>query len=93
LRAKIRGAVGKSNVQEKRMLKAKTGKLLAGVAAVTIVAFGVAYAQQGPGGKSSYMKVEINKPFSAIDVTNAEASRAGSTVSSPISPPRRSVEW
>ena len=36
------------------------GKLLTGVAAATVVAFGVAYAQQGPRGKSSYMQVEIN---------------------------------
>ena len=36
------------------------GKLLTGVAAATVVAFGFAYAQQGPRGKSSYMQVEIN---------------------------------
>src|SRR5271156_1795209 len=42
------------------------GKLLTGVAAATVVAFGFAYAQQGPRGKSSYMEVEINEPFSAI---------------------------
>src|SRR5580692_6163861 len=48
------------------MLRAKVLKLLTGAAAVTVVAFGVAYAQQGPRGKSSYMEVEINEPFSAI---------------------------
>src|SRR5258707_178610 len=42
------------------------GKLLTGVAAATVVAFGFAYAQQGPRGKSRYMEVEINGPFSAI---------------------------
>src|SRR5713101_9433693 len=47
------------------MILAKTRKLLAGVAAAT-VAFGFAYAQQGPRGKSSYMQVEITEPFSAI---------------------------
>ncbi len=47
------------------MILAKTRKLLAGVAAAT-VAFGFAYAQQGPRGKSSYMPVEITEPFSAI---------------------------
>jgi cytochrome c peroxidase len=30
------------------------------------MAFGVAYGQQGPRGKSSYMEVEINEPFAAI---------------------------
>src|SRR6202034_4213035 len=48
------------------MLRAKVLKLLTGAAAVTVVAFGVASAQQGPRGKSSYMEVEINEPFSAI---------------------------
>src|ERR1700722_18878319 len=49
------------------MILAKSRKLLAGVAAATvIVAFGVAYAQQGPRGKSSYMPVDIPEPFSAI---------------------------
>src|SRR5580692_2603870 len=48
------------------MLRAKVLKLLTGAAAVTVVAFGVAYAQQGARGKSSYMEVEINEPFSAI---------------------------
>jgi hypothetical protein len=38
------------------MLGTKTPGLLAGVAAVSVVAFGVAYAQQGPRGKSSYME-------------------------------------
>src|ERR1700756_5534704 len=49
------------------MIRAKTRKLLAGAAATTVIlALGVAYAQQGPRGKSSYMQVEINEPFSAI---------------------------
>src|SRR5258708_30001631 len=38
------------NVKERAMILAKTRKLLAGVAAAT-VAFGFAYAQQGPRGK------------------------------------------
>jgi hypothetical protein len=46
------------------MLRAKARKLLAVVVAITVIAFGVAYAQQGPRGKSSYMEVEINEPFS-----------------------------
>src|ERR1700704_6248911 len=49
------------------MILAKTRKLLTGVAAATVVlAFGLAYAQQGPRGKSSYMPVDISEPFSAI---------------------------
>ena len=47
-------------------MKAKAGRLLAGVAAAAVLAIGVAYGQQGPRGKSSYMEVEINEPFSAI---------------------------
>src|SRR3984885_5145041 len=53
-------------MKEKAMLRAKALKLLTGAAAITLIAFGVAYAQQGPRGKSSYMEVEINEPFSAI---------------------------
>jgi len=34
--------------------------------AVVTVALGVAYAQQGPRGRSSYMPVDITEPFSAI---------------------------
>ena len=38
------------------MMLPKTRKLLAGVAAATVtLAVGLAYAQQGPRGKSSYM--------------------------------------
>jgi len=49
------------------MISAKTRKLLSGAAAVAaIIGFGFAHAQQGPRGKSSYMDVEINEPFSAI---------------------------
>jgi cytochrome c peroxidase len=49
------------------MILVKTRKLLTGVAAATVIlAFGFAYAQQGPRGKSSYMPVEITEPFSAI---------------------------
>src|SRR5271156_3901689 len=49
------------------MLRASARKLLTGAAsAAVILVFGVAYAQQGPRGKSSYMQVEINEPFSAI---------------------------
>src|SRR6202011_3431563 len=54
-------------MKERAMILAKTRKLLAGVAAAAVVvAFGFAYAQQGPRGKSSYMPVEITEPFSAI---------------------------
>ena len=48
------------------MLRAKAGRLLAGAAAAAVMAFGVAYGQQGPRGKSSYMPVDIDEPFSAI---------------------------
>src|SRR5882757_8941181 len=49
------------------MMQAIPRKLLAGVAATgVIIAFGFAYAQQGPSGKSSYMPVDIAEPFSAI---------------------------
>src|SRR6202166_4464820 len=50
------------------MIPAKTRKLVAGAAATAgvILAVGVAYAQQGPRGKSSYMPVDIAEPFSAI---------------------------
>src|SRR5260370_20599047 len=49
------------------MILAKTRKLLAGVAAATVIlAMGFAYAQQGPRGKTSYMPVDISEPFSAI---------------------------
>jgi len=58
------------------------GKLPAGVAAVTVAAFGVAYGQQGPRSKSSYMEVEINEPFSE---TFARLSCGGLTVRSPLS--------
>src|ERR1700680_5115522 len=54
-------------MKENAMIPAKTRKLLTGVAATTVIlGFGFAYAQQGPRGKSSYMQVEINEPFSAI---------------------------
>jgi hypothetical protein len=40
---------------------------MAGAAVTTVIlAFGFAYAQQGPRGKSSYMQVDINEPLSAI---------------------------
>jgi cytochrome c peroxidase len=49
------------------MILANARKLLAGAAiASAVVSLGFAYAQQGPRGKSSYMQVEINEPFSAI---------------------------
>jgi cytochrome c peroxidase len=45
----------------------KNRKLWTGVAlAAVTVALGVAYAQQAPRGRSSYMQVEITEPFSAI---------------------------
>src|SRR6202521_6281866 len=54
-------------MKENAMIPAKTRRLLAGVAAATVIlALGVAYAQQGPRGKSSYMQVDITEPFSAI---------------------------
>src|ERR1700678_1275072 len=49
------------------MFPRKTQKLLTRVAsAAVILAFGVAYAQQPPRGKTSYMPVDITEPFSAI---------------------------
>src|SRR5579871_4975756 len=48
------------------MSRAKTKKRLVGLAGALFAMFGVAYAQQGPRGKSSYMQVEIDEPFSAI---------------------------
>src|SRR6202171_1995307 len=49
------------------MILAKTRKLLAGATvAGVILAFGFAYAQQGPRGKTSYMPVDITEPFSAM---------------------------
>src|SRR4030088_2637452 len=54
-------------MKERAMILAKTRKLLAGVAATGgVLAFGFAYAQQGPRGKTSYMPVDITEPFSAI---------------------------
>jgi cytochrome c peroxidase len=45
----------------------KNRRLLSGVAAAAlIIAFGSAYAQQGPRGKSSYMPVDITETFSSI---------------------------
>src|SRR6201991_4369156 len=55
-------ALSRRNIKESAM---KIRKLLAGLAAAT-VAFGFAYAQQAPRGKSSYMPVDIEEPFSAI---------------------------
>jgi hypothetical protein len=55
------------NIKESGMILAKIRKPLAGAAtAGVILAFGFAYAQQGPRGKSSYMPVDITEPFSAI---------------------------
>src|ERR1700716_1826892 len=55
------------NIKESAMILAKTRKLLAGVAAATVIlAFGLAYAQQGPRGKTSYMPIDITEPFSSI---------------------------
>jgi len=49
------------------MIPVKTRKLLTGAATATIIlAFGFAYAQQAPRGKTSYMPVAITEPFSAI---------------------------
>ncbi len=63
------------------MIPAKTRKLLAGAAATAgvILAVGVAYAQQGPRGKTSYMPVDITEPFSAtfarLSAQKADATR------------------
>src|ERR1700716_820619 len=55
------------NIKESAMILAKTRKLLAGVADGTVnLAFGLAYAQQGPRGKTSYMPGDVAEPFSAI---------------------------
>src|SRR5467141_548747 len=55
------------NIKERAMIPTKARKLLAGVAAATVIlALGFAYAQQGPRGKTSYMPVDITEPFSAI---------------------------
>jgi cytochrome c peroxidase len=55
------------NIRERAMILVKTRKLLAGVAAASVIlACGFAYAQQAPRGKSSYMQVDIDEPFSAI---------------------------
>jgi cytochrome c peroxidase len=55
------------NIKENAMILAKAQRLLAGVAAATVIlTFGLAYAQQGPRGKTSYMPVDITEPFSAI---------------------------
>jgi cytochrome c peroxidase len=49
------------------MVLIKNRKLLAGVAAVAVIAaVGSALAQQGPRGKSSYMPVDITESFSSI---------------------------
>jgi cytochrome c peroxidase len=54
-------------MKETAMIRANSRKLLIGVAsAAVILAFGVAYAQQAPRGKTSYMPVDITEPFSAI---------------------------
>jgi cytochrome c peroxidase len=63
------------------MIPAKTRKLLAGAAATAgvILAVGIAYAQQGPRGKTSYMPVDITEPFSAtfarLSAQKADATR------------------
>src|SRR5258708_31467806 len=55
------------NIKESAMTLANARRLLAGGAAATVIlAFGLAYAQQGPRGKTSYMPVDITEPFSAI---------------------------
>jgi len=49
------------------MVPMKSRKLLAGVAAAAVIAaLGVAYAQEAPRGKTSYLPVDIMEPFSAI---------------------------
>ena len=49
------------------MVPIKSRKLLAGVAAAAVIAaLGVAYAQEAPRGKTSYLPVDIMEPFSAI---------------------------
>jgi hypothetical protein len=52
----------RGNIKESAMILGKTRKLLAGVAAATVIlAVGLAYAQQEPRGKSSYMPVDVNR--------------------------------
>src|ERR1700676_2180606 len=54
-------------MKETAMIRANSRKLLIGVAsAAVILAFGVAYAQQAPRGKTSYMPIDITEPFSSI---------------------------
>jgi cytochrome c peroxidase len=53
--------------QVSAMIRRKTRKLATGAAAAALTfAPGFAYAQQAPRGKSSYMPVDIQEPFSAI---------------------------
>ena len=57
IKGKLRG-----DIKESAMILVKTRKLLAGVAAATVIlAVGLAYAQQEPRGKSSYMPVDVNR--------------------------------
>ena len=52
----------RGNIKESAMILVKTRKLLAGVAAATVIlAVGLAYAQQEPRDKSSYMPVDVNR--------------------------------
>src|SRR5258708_31956814 len=67
--------------RRKPMVLMKSRKLLAGVAAASVItALGFAYAQQAPRGKTSYMPVAITEPFSAIfarlSAQKAEVTRA-----------------
>jgi cytochrome c peroxidase len=49
------------------MIRRKTRKLATGAAAAALTfALGFVYAQQAPRGKSSYMPVDIQEPFSTI---------------------------
>src|ERR1700726_3220170 len=55
------------DIKESAMILEKTRKLLAGVAAATVIlALGPPTAQQGPRDKPTYSPVEITEPFSAI---------------------------
>ena len=64
------------------MLRAKTPKLLTGVATVTVIAFGVAYAQQGPRGNPHLRHVN-----------SSQRNRRGFAASKATAPASGRVSW